>query len=382
MLTRLLRRSPLPSVLLKASPFKPSLAVPKSTELRWLHETQHLKTNPPLTNARLLTNRTAKTAAEQLHAQGYAHVRLGAAASLIDMQAAAAPLMGLADPAAGGRYNGAGGVTRPTLGASLWSDAGVGAYKQLPIQFHNEMAYASSFPKMVAFAMVKQAESDGDTLLCDNVQLTALLSAQLRRQMADGVRYVRILHPEASRGQADFYSSWEGAFQTDDLGTAVARAGAAGGALEALPSGRRLRHTVWAPVFHGHPKYGELYFSSILNRHGSWLDGHAHFGQLPLAERPYHCVWADGAELSDAEIAEIYDVHERSTQRLQLAEGDVVVIDNLRVAHGRTPWSGTGRTMGLLLSELVEREAHRQPPAAFFAWAAAAHGGGLPAVRH
>ena len=33
MLTRLLRRSPLPSVLLKASPFKPSLAMPKSTRL-------------------------------------------------------------------------------------------------------------------------------------------------------------------------------------------------------------------------------------------------------------------------------------------------------------------------------------------------------------
>ena len=130
---------------------------------------------------------------------------------------------------------------------------------------------------------------------------------------------------------------------------------------------------MWAPLFARHEEHGELYFSSLLNRHASWLDAHAYFGKLPLVERPYHCVWADGAELSAAELHEVRALHDECTLELQLLQGDVLVLDNLRVAHGRTPWAGSGRQMGLLLSDLVPREAHRTPPKAFLQWAAEAH---------
>ena len=74
-----------------------------------------------------------------------------------------------------------------------------------------------------------------------------------------------------------------------------------------------------------------------------------------------------GAALSPAQV------HAECTQHLQLVRGDVLVLDNLRVAHGRTPWAGSDRQMGLLLSDLVPREAHRTPPKAFLQWAAEAH---------
>ena len=99
--------------------------------------------------------------------------------------------------------------------------------------------------------MARPAESDGTTTLCDNVQLTARLSPALRARMRDGVRYTRVLHPEADRA-ADplFYTSWEGAFQTDDLATAFERAAGDGshGALELMADERRLMHTLWSPA--------------------------------------------------------------------------------------------------------------------------------------
>lgn len=39
------------------------------------------------------------------------------------------------------------------------------------------------------------------------------------------------------------------------------------------------------------------------------------------------CVWADGSELSDAELTELREVHSACTQRVQLLQGDLVVID-------------------------------------------------------
>ena len=62
---------------------------------------------------------------------------------------------------------------------------------------------------------------------------------------------------------------------------------------------------MFRPTFVTHPERGEIFFSSILNRHGSWLDDHDYFGTVPLNERPYHCTWADGSELSDDELVEL-----------------------------------------------------------------------------
>ena len=132
----------------------------------------------------------------------------------------------------------------------------------------------------------------------------------------------------------------------------------------------RLRHTAWAPTSVTHPRLGELYFGSILNRHAATCstgDAHSVFGAMPPTERPYQCEWADGGELTSEEIAELLEVHKRATWRVQLHAGDLVVIDNLRFAHGRTPYVGS-RLMGLLIGRMVEREAHRLPPPAFSEW--------------
>lgn len=218
--------------------------------------------------------------------------------------------------------------------------------------------------------------------------------------MADGVRYTRLLHPDEYRADPGCYNTWQAAFQTDDLAEAYAAVASAGGALEPVAPGDVpgevagggargvLRHTLWAPVFHTHPALGEeLYFSAILSRHGSWLDGHPWYdAHVPdAARRTYHCVWADGDELSAAELAELRGLHEACTVRLPLAAGDVLVLDNLRVAHGRTPYGGDApRRMGLMLSELVGREARRAPPAAWAAWrdAAMRHGHAALVAQH
>jgi len=301
-------------------------------------------------------------AREHLLSDGYAHLRLGVDAPLREMDSAARQLMNLAE-AEGGSYNGGGGVARKTIGDSSFLNASAGAPAELPVQFHNEMAYSANVPKHVAFAMVSQAGEGGTTLLADNVQVTKLLSAPLKSKLRDmGVQYVRNLNDESERDQPDYYLSWQGAFQTDVMEDAMNKGNTEVSVLRRQGDGPRLQQISWSPVFFDHPTFGTLYFSSILNRHGSWLDGHSVFGKMPHKDRPYHCVWGDGAEFSEQEIRELRAVHDESTLQVHLDKGDVIILDNLRVAHGRTSYQGD-RLMGLLLGHMIDRM--YKPPAVF-----------------
>eukprot|EP00932_Pfiesteria_piscicida_P019294 SRR837773.6118.p1 GENE.SRR837773.6118~~SRR837773.6118.p1 ORF type:complete len:319 (-),score=120.72 SRR837773.6118:14-880(-) len=263
-------------------------------------------------------------------------------------------------------YNGKGGVVRKTIEDTNFVDSAAGAPSELKIQFHNEMAYATDYPKYVTFAMIHQAELDGTTILADNLAVQSRLSAGLLDKFRRlGVRYIRYLLDKAESEAPDFYMSWQGAFTTEDIEEAMRKGNDAAkfSILERCADGRRLKHTLWCPVFVNHPERGDLFFNSVLNRHGSWLDGHSYWGPIPHSERPYHCLWGDGTELSDEELADIRQVYEECTDYVRLDPGDLVVVDNLRTVHGRMPYSGK-RLMGLLLSDTVPR-APCTPPAEY-----------------
>ena len=305
-----------------------------------------------------------RSAFDEITEKGYTVASLGASASIRHMEAVALQLMDV-NPSSMGSYNGRGGVVRSSIDGTGFVDSAAGAPKELTIQFHNEMAYALEFPKYVTFAMVKQANVDGTTTLADNVLVQQKLSASLLKKFRElGVQYIRFLHDEAERNAPDFYNSWQGAFQTNSMEDAFEKGNnKTNFSILRKHDARRLRHVLWCPVFHKHPTFGELFFNSVLNRHGSWLDGHSVFGKMPNSERPYHCTWGDGTDLNTEELAEIRKAYAESTEYIRLNPGDVLVLDNLRVVHGRTPYSGS-RLLGLLLSDMVPRQPC-EPPLAF-----------------
>ena len=102
---------------------------------------------------------------------------------------------------------------------------------------------------------------------------------------------------------------------------------------------------------------------------GAWLREHHVFGDWDEDERPYHCVWGNGDEISGDEMTQLKDAHDQSTIQLALEKGDVVVLDNWRMSHGRTPYTDDPkmqRSIGLLLSEQFgERQPLQNPPESF-----------------
>ena len=57
-------------------------------------------------------------------------------------------------------------------------------------------------------------------------------------------------------------------------------------------------------------------------------------------ELPYNTYYGDGGEIPDDVIAHIHEAYESALVRFQWQEGDLHLVDNLRIAHGRDPYQG------------------------------------------
>lgn len=197
-----------------------------------------------------------------------------------------------------------------------------------------------------------------------------------------GVCYIRLAHDSVDRGLQGYYLSWQESTNATNFTEALRVANAPHDS-RAFPTPRAIRQqyralgfaeprmtiTTWAPVFVTHPRLGELFFSSVLNRHGSWLDGHHVFGNLSAPVRPYHCLWGNGTDISNEELECLREFHAACRTDLRLTVGDLIVVDNLRMQHGRAPFTpGTKpRLLGLAMGPMMNREANRDAPPPSFA---------------
>jgi hypothetical protein len=322
---------------------------------------------------------------ECLRVHGYVRVPLGTGASPKVAEHVARALTNC--ETGGGQYNAGGGVQRGSLEGSAFLDAAEGAPASLRIQPHNEMAYSGRFPECVSFFMMRPSQSGGLTELYDNWRLTRRLAGTseggviLGKMTALGIQYVRLLHDEADRKRPGFYTSWETSYSVDDFNEALTKANSSKDSIAlacddacrekyislGMPA-PRMQVVTWAPSMVTHPNLGEIVFTSVLNRHASWLDGHEVFDRLPHAARPYHCRWGDGAELTQGEVDVIRSAYDDCKVEVRLQSGDLIVLDNLYVSHGRAPFvpGPERRLMGLLLGNMMDREESRSTPPSEF----------------
>eukprot|EP00239_Pterosperma_sp_CCMP1384_P002918 CAMPEP_0197850592 /NCGR_PEP_ID=MMETSP1438-20131217/15793_1 /TAXON_ID=1461541 /ORGANISM="Pterosperma sp., Strain CCMP1384" /LENGTH=429 /DNA_ID=CAMNT_0043463827 /DNA_START=126 /DNA_END=1415 /DNA_ORIENTATION=+ len=320
------------------------------------------------------TEAAVRAGVQHIEQEGYVVIRTGETdVDPMYMETVCKSVMEV-DPQIGwASYNGGGGVFRPPLfpDGSTWISAAEGAPKKLPVEFHNEMAYANTYPSRIAFGMFACSEDyvGGETRLCDDVLLTELLDnhPELYEKMKTlGVQYVRNLKDKED-SDLEHLTSWQGAFLVNDWEEAkdlVAKN--PHNVLKADTS--PLQQRTWRPLFHKHPVLDkDLLFCSILNRHATWFEqpGYAEpdqtpvpseeYAGVPLNERPYHMLWGDGSELTTEEINVIRHLHAEAEIRVKLNAGDVLIADNLRLQHGRMPWKGSVRQLGLLISGMVDR---------------------------
>jgi alpha-ketoglutarate-dependent taurine dioxygenase len=212
------------------------------------------------------------------------------------------------------------------------------------ITLHNELSYASRWPERLFFFCEHPADEGGETLLAPGtVPLAALDAAVLERFRAAGVAYVRNLHGGRGMGR-----SWPDTFETGDRAAVEAYLAGDGAEFRWTADGG-LRITQRRPALRRHPDTdAEVWFSQADQWHSSALDPATRTALLSVvaeADLPLNAFFGDGQPLDPQDLRTVREALLDAAVGVRWERGDLLVVDNMRLLHGRSPYRGPRRVL-------------------------------------
>jgi hypothetical protein len=237
-----------------------------------------------------------------------------------------------------------GGVSpREPAAEGVYLSTTFNAAHHLPL--HCEMTYLRDPPQYLAFWCVQPARTGGATPLADCRRVLARLHPSfVEKTHALGIRYINLLHDGAGLGR-----SWPMQFGSSDRCEVESRLKSGGWSWEWLPNGA-LRTAITTPPLAQHPLTGEnAWVSQADCWHPSALLDQA--ARAPFIKRfgtdymPLACTFGDGSPILSEDIRAIRAAFEAERTTFPWTAGDLLLIDNRLVAHGREPYTGERRVL-------------------------------------
>lgn len=211
---------------------------------------------------------------------------------------------------------------------------------QYRITLHNELSYTKSPPTRIVFHCHVQPNDRGETPIVDCRKVYQLVDARIRDQFERlGVKYVKNMHGDA-RGLG---KSWMDHFETSDRLQVEAYLHENDIEFAWLDNGT-LRTWAIRPGVQRHPVTGEMHWFNQANLwHVTNLDERH---RKPLLERcgidnlPTHAYYGDGSPIDTQDLDHVRQVLWDESVFFPWLQGDVLVLDNHLVAHGRNAYTG------------------------------------------
>ncbi|HEY6324302.1 MAG TPA: TauD/TfdA family dioxygenase [Thermoanaerobaculia bacterium] len=205
------------------------------------------------------------------------------------------------------------------------------------IRMHNEGTYWVTCPRKIYFFCHVAPERGGETPIADGRRVLARLDPDLAARFADR----RLLY---LRNYNDgFGLPWQTVFQTADRGEVERYCRANAIALE-WKDGDRLRTRQLRPALVRHPGTGEvLWFNHAAFFHVSSLEPQlraALLAEFAEEELPYNTYFGDGSAIPADDLEAVRRAYQEETVLFPWRQGDLLMLDNLTVAHGRQPFTG------------------------------------------
>ncbi len=205
-----------------------------------------------------------------------------------------------------------------------------------PMCMHNERSYAAQVPGYVVFGCLTAPATGGRTAVADSHRVLRGLPPELVAPFeAGGWVLTRMYH--------EIGVPWTYAFGTPDRAEVDAYCAVAGLAAEWLPDGRlrtRQRRAAVVP----HPRTGALsWFNQIAFLNEMTLDPVIREYVVDLygpAGLPFNTAYADGSPVTAQTVDKINEVYDAVAVGEPWQSGDVMIVDNIRMAHNREPYSG------------------------------------------
>lgn len=210
------------------------------------------------------------------------------------------------------------------------------------IPLHHEMSYSHNWPAKILFYCDLPPRERGRTPLASEREVTRRLDPAIQRRFLDKkVMYVR------NYGEG-VDLSWRDAFQTEERSVVEGYCRSAGMEVE-WREGDRLRTRAVRQVVATHPKTGEtLWFNHAHMFHHSNLQPEvreALLAQFREDELPRNAFYGDGSPIESSVLEEIRQTYRDASVAFPWQKGDVLMVDNFLVTHGREPFSGPRRIL-------------------------------------
>lgn len=212
------------------------------------------------------------------------------------------------------------------------------------IFLHHEMAQTPLFPSKLFFYCEISPDEGGATPICrSDVLMNAIETA--RPDLAAkfetlGLRYTHTMpgKPDHESGQG---RSWRDTLNAETCDEAERRLTALGYSWQWLPN-ESLRVTT--PVLDAVKSLGDgrkVFFNQLIAAFRGWKDARNDPGKS--------ITFGDQSQIDPDDMAEIIELSDQLTFDLKWQAGDVALLDNFQVMHGRRPFSGKRRVLASLI---------------------------------
>lgn len=211
------------------------------------------------------------------------------------------------------------------------------------ISLHNELSYAASWPSRLFFSCLREPAEGGQTHLCDGRAIVEDLDAGLLEKFdSAGVTYRQTLHGGFGIGK-----SWQQTYATDDRAE-VERLLAEAGVDFEWDADDGLRTSQTRAGLHAHPVTGvKHWFNQAEQWHHSSLPKEESEALLAVVDGPedlpLSVTFGDGTPIEQDALDHVREVSRRHALDVDWRLGDVLVVDNVRMQHGRRAFRGERR---------------------------------------
>lgn len=213
----------------------------------------------------------------------------------------------------------------------------------IEIFLHHEMAQTPKYPSKLFFFCELAPGGGGATPLCRSDLVLSEMREEIPQfvqQCEDkGVRYTNIMPPQAD-AQSGQGRSWKSTLSCEDKSQAEARLNALGYGWEWLEDDSLKATTPVLPAVRTLETGAEVFFNQLIAAFMGWKDDRN--------KKEKSVCFGDGSAITDSDMQQVVAIADLFTYDLQWQTGDMAIVDNFLVMHGRRPFTGERKVLASL----------------------------------
>lgn len=225
---------------------------------------------------------------------------------------------------------------RTRLGGKIYTATEYPAERTIPQ--HNENAYSRSWPRKIIFGSVLVADTGGETPITDSRSIYNKIPKKIREDFEEKkVMYVRNYRPNVDL-------SWQEVFQTDKKEEVELYCHHNNIQYEWNVGSAELRTKQICQSILLHPDTKEkVWFNQAHLFHVSGLpenDKNYLIKEFGIEGLPRNSFYGDGSEIDVNDLNTIRQIYENEQIVFPWKRGDIMILDNILMTHGRMPFTG------------------------------------------